>query len=35
MDEWEKLCNECYSLVKEANMTEKDINNIIEENKVV
>lgn len=40
MNEWEKLCDECSSLIKEANMAEKEIDDIVnkvknEQNKVI
>lgn len=29
-DDWDELCNACSSLIKDANMTDKDIDNIVE-----
>lgn len=28
-NDWDELCNACSSLIKEANMTEKDIDEIV------
>jgi len=29
-NDWDKLCDDCSSLIKEAGMTEKDIDEIVE-----
>lgn len=29
-NDWDKLCNDCSSLIREAGMTEKDIDDIVE-----
>ncbi len=33
-NEWEKLCNECVSIIKESKMTEEDIDDIVKQSKI-
>ena len=33
-NEWEKLCNECTTIIKESEMTEEDINEIVKQSKI-
>lgn len=34
-NEWEKLCNECTTIIKESEMTEEDINEIVKQSKII
>lgn len=34
MNEWNKLCEECSSLIKESKMTEEDIDEIVKQSKI-
>lgn len=34
-NDWDELCNACSSLIKDANLTEKDIDEIVKKSRMV
>lgn len=34
-NDWDELCNACSSLIKDANLTEKDIDEIVKKSRTV
>ena len=34
MNEWNKLCEECLNIIEEAKMTDKEIDDIVEQSRI-